>query len=185
MKFGYRQLVCASAIGAFILFVLLSIHSQGSTAPVRSTAGLELMSGSRDVQPHPSAHDNKNPPPRHDRIVRSELTSEQLRSQISQSIQERDYIIPPPERMSVGIPETPNDGELVSYTAFDGTIYSLHQFNGKYTAILIKPADLALFTIGRVRDLLDRVDILYAHFKEFLPLEPAGAGLARIAFVHT
>ena len=51
--------------------------------------------------------------------------------------------------------------------------------------MLLKQVDLDLFTIERVRDFVDRADILYAHFREFLPLEPIGSGLAPIAFVQT
>ena len=98
--------------------------------------------------------------------------------------QERDYISSPVIEPPVPA-QAAADGDIVSYQAFDGTVYSLRQFNGRYTALLLKQQDLDLFTIARVRDLLDRTDILYAHFTEFLPLEPSGTGLARIAFVTT
>jgi hypothetical protein len=75
------------------------------------------------------------------------------------------------------------DGELVTYKAFDGTTYLLQQFTGKYTAILWKPEDLDLYTLPRLRELLDQCDLLYAHYKEIIPTEPAGEGVTSIAFV--
>jgi hypothetical protein len=187
MEFGRKEMARVSGIAVFILLLLLSTQTQSfSVGSSRSKDRLELMSGDSAVQLHQSVQTTRFPGKDFNGFPRSEPdTSLQLLSQVTQSARERDYIIPPPDVPSIQVQAPLSDGDIVSYTAFDGTVYSLHQFNRKYTAILLKQGDLDLFTIERVRDLVDRVDILYAHLKEFLPLEPTGPGLVRIAFVQT
>ena len=75
----------------------------------------------------------------------------------------------------------PPDGSPVTYVAFDGTTYTLREFNGLYVALLIDDVQLAVVGEAFVRRQVDRYDQLYDALKEFLASEPSGAGLLRIA----
>lgn len=97
---------------------------------------------------------------------------------------QRDYIIPLPGAPAQA-PADVADGDTVTYTAFDKTVYSLRQFNGKYTALLLQQADLDKFTLEKVRLTIDRNDVLYTQLVEFLGSEPRGEGLLRVAYVKT
>lgn len=85
----------------------------------------------------------------------------------------------PPALQHVGPPV------IVSYTAFDGTNYTMKEFYGKNTSILIKLADLPVFSEAQAWELVDQADYLYETFKELLGVEPQGSGRLRIAFVDT
>jgi Putative metal-binding motif len=102
---------------------------------------------------------------------RTSLSLDRTQDYVSQSL-------PAPHPMAA-VP----DGELVTYRAFDGTLYSLQQYTGKYTAILIKPEDVHIYTLAQLRELLDQCDLLYANYKELIPAEPVGQGVITIAFV--
>lgn len=75
--------------------------------------------------------------------------------------------------------------ETVTYTAFDGAVYQLQAFRGKNVALLLPDSWLgaAGLTADERRDLLDRSDWFYEHYKELMQAEPAGSGLLTIAGV--
>src|ERR1035437_1695041 len=75
----------------------------------------------------------------------------------------------------------PPDGSLVTYVAFDGTTYTLREFNGLHVALLIGDAQLAVAGETFVRQQIDRYDQIYDALKDFLGSEPSGTGLLRIA----
>ena len=89
---------------------------------------------------------------------------------------QRDYIYPSAQATTAAAAE-PADGDTVNYK---GTL--MRQFNGRYTAVVIKPEDLAAFTLERVRITVDRNDVLYAQFREFLGWEPPGEGLLLVVY---
>jgi len=74
---------------------------------------------------------------------------------------------------------------IVNYTAFNGSNYVMKEFFGKNTSVLIKPADLLIFTEAQSWELVDQADYLYETFKELMGAEPQGTGRLRIAFVDT
>jgi hypothetical protein len=103
----------------------------------------------------------------------------------------RDYIFPNEIDKSrvrrEQLESEPADGSTVSYTAFDGTSYSLIQYNGTYVAFLVQPASLALnrFSVPQLRAFIDHLDVLYTHFSEIMGAEPPGGKLIHMAFVNT
>ncbi len=101
---------------------------------------------------------------------------------------EHDYIYPDAAHMSAvarAAAAEPADGATITYTAFDKTVYTMRQFNGKYTAIIVSQADLDSYTLDKIRILLDRQDVAYAQYVEFLGWEPPGQGLLHVAYVKT
>ncbi len=101
----------------------------------------------------------------------------------------RDYIVPVTTRMfQLSAPNEPPDGSSVSYTSFDNKQYTVTQYNGRYVAFLIQPASLALgrYTVAQLREFIDHLDVLYAHFFDVMGSEPPGSTpLLHIAFVPT
>ena len=104
----------------------------------------------------------------------------------------RDYVYPnqrpiPRDVAAAAAPE-PADGTTVSYKAFDGTQYTLVQYNGTYVAFLIQPSSLALgrYTEAQLRAVIDHIDVTYTHFRDLMGGEPSGTTpLLHIAFVKT
>src|SRR6185436_2094489 len=76
------------------------------------------------------------------------------------------------------------DGEVVTYTSLDGTIYQMYRFNGKWTTNLFEKEDLDKLGIAAVRKLVDEHDILYEAMKEFTGQEPSLTEPLKIAFVN-
>ncbi|WP_437618209.1 MopE-related protein [Sorangium sp. So ce1151] len=97
----------------------------------------------------------------------------------------RDYLMPPedggpsPFALLRDLP----DGTTVTYVAFDSASYSLRQFNGKHTALLLSQALLDEVGLARVRQIIDDADLLYKTKAEITGAEPPGTGLLRIAVV--
>lgn len=110
--------------------------------------------------------------------ARPDRQNEEARRKVLPSELTHDYVLS--NTAVVDLTAVGGDGELVEYRAFDGTAYMLRQYTGKFTAILIKPEDLELYT---VRELLDQCDLLYSYFKELVQPEPPGPALTSMAFV--
>jgi hypothetical protein len=75
--------------------------------------------------------------------------------------------------------------EAVSYRAFDGRIYALTRYAGRFTELLLPTSwiDGAGLDDAARRLLLERADFIYQHAKELMGGEPAGAGRLQIAVV--
>ncbi len=121
----------------------------------------------------------------------SASTSSPPSSSIQSPNAKRDYILPQEINKNrvrrEQLESEPADGSIVSYTAFNGTSYSLTQYNGTYVAFLIQPASLALnrFSVPQLRAFIDHLDVLYAHFHEIMGGDPPGGQLLHMAFVNT
>lgn len=102
---------------------------------------------------------------------------------------DRDYVYPAATRGDSAARRAAilagSDGDLVPYAAIDGKSYVLRQLSGRYVAVLIDDRDLATYTEAAARDLVDRLDVLYAHFTEIMGGEPGGPSLLTVAFVKT
>ncbi len=73
----------------------------------------------------------------------------------------------------------------VSYRAFDGSVYSLNRFVGRFTELLLPDGWVdgnGLDSDAR-RLFVDRADFIYQHAAELLGREPGGEGALQIAFV--
>ncbi len=106
---------------------------------------------------------------------------------------QRDYLLPGESRG--GFTSTPSKAESaqqnnqksasVSYVAFDGASYQLQPRAGRYVTLLLPLAanGTAPFTEDHIEELIDRLDVLYADYRNLMQAEPAGAGSLNVAFV--
>jgi hypothetical protein len=105
--------------------------------------------------------------------------------------EERDYLFPPeaPEAraqvLGVVEPAAPCFGcgkEKVTYRAFDGRVYTLIRYPGRFVALLVPEVFEGGdgFTEDEVRVLLDRSDLMYQHYVDLMQREPDGSGLLPI-----
>ncbi|RPH98869.1 MAG: hypothetical protein EHM68_02810 [Lysobacterales bacterium] len=104
-----------------------------------------------------------------------------------------DYLYPADARG--GYLETPSatqadggpakTGAPVRYRSFAGTAYDLTEHRGRYVTVLLPAAPAAgpFFTAEHVVELVERLDLLYALYREIIGLEPGGSGLLSVAFV--
>jgi hypothetical protein len=72
-----------------------------------------------------------------------------------------------------------------TYRSFAGRSYTLGEHRGRFVSVLV-PASVdegPFFTADHLEELVDRLDALYALYREILQLEPAGSGLLTVAFV--
>lgn len=82
----------------------------------------------------------------------------------------------PPARTLSLLPGDAEDGTTVTDTDWRGTARQLRHFNGKNIALRLYQAELDRVGIGRVRNFIEELDVLYAIKKEFVGLEPNGVG---------
>src|SRR6185295_14605766 len=101
----------------------------------------------------------------------------------------RDYLYPWEASLPLGggaAEADAGDGALVPYhSLYFGEDFMMRQYLGRYVRVLIKEDDLAKAGVGRIRDLIDQYDVLYAQYAEISGGEPAGDGLLTIAFVRS
>jgi len=72
-----------------------------------------------------------------------------------------------------------------NYRSFGGQSYTLGEHRGRFVSVLA-PAGVdegPFFTADHLEELVDRLDELYALYRDILQLEPYGGGLLTIAFV--
>jgi hypothetical protein len=75
-------------------------------------------------------------------------------------------------------------GDLVEYTAINGSRLRLRRFEGVHVAILVPPSALGgALPIPLARVLLDRYDLFYERYLELVGREPYGEGLLPVAWV--
>jgi hypothetical protein len=76
-------------------------------------------------------------------------------------------------------------GGPVSYRAFDGQQYEMLEYGGFHVSALLPAAagDDTGFTADHLREMVDRLDLLYLLYRELLHGEPDGAGRLTVAFV--
>lgn len=103
---------------------------------------------------------------------------------------ERDYILPPTEpglvvlQKQVSPPQVAlGPPAVVQYQAFDGSIYSLTEYPGRYVSLLLPASWIAAIDPAIRATLIDNLDLLYVHMFELIRAEPTGAGLLRVAVV--
>ncbi|MDB5105946.1 MAG: hypothetical protein JWP91_3635 [Fibrobacteres bacterium] len=77
------------------------------------------------------------------------------------------------------------DGGAFSYAAWKGPALPMRQFNGRYTALVLRQADLDAVGIARVRKIIDEQDIVYEAYRTLVGVEPAGAGLLQVAIIDS
>jgi regulation of enolase protein 1 (concanavalin A-like superfamily) len=77
------------------------------------------------------------------------------------------------------------DGSTVTYASWYAGPHIMRQFNGKYTALLLKQAALDAVGIARVRKIIDEQDIVYEAYRTLVGSEPAGTGLLKVAIVDS
>jgi hypothetical protein len=75
-------------------------------------------------------------------------------------------------------------GEHFMYSSFFGEVLALTEFRGRYVSVLLPPSWIDALSLEERRALLDRSDLMYAHFAELMGAEPAGNGPLRIAIVR-
>src|SRR5262245_59977931 len=104
---------------------------------------------------------------------------------------QKDYIFPNPatlrqraQAVSV-LSSNPDGSEVVQYTAFDGTSYTLTRFTGKYVALLLSDTWLSGLSVAERRIFLERADLLYQEYVDLLGAQPGGSGVTTIAIVST
>jgi hypothetical protein len=75
---------------------------------------------------------------------------------------------------------------VVNYMAFDSQSHALVEHRGRHVSVLLPenpPSSGSFFTADHVAELIDRLDIQYALYRELLKVEPRGSGLLKVAFV--
>jgi hypothetical protein len=73
----------------------------------------------------------------------------------------------------------------ISYRAFDGQSYAMQEYRGRHVAVLLpdNTGDSPPFTAEHLEEMVDRLDELYALYRDILQAEPDGSGLLKVAFV--
>ena len=77
------------------------------------------------------------------------------------------------------------DGSTITYASWSVGPQIMRQFNGKYTALLLKQDALDAVGIARVRKIIDEQDIVYEAYRTLVGQEPAGTGLLKVAIVDS
>jgi hypothetical protein len=72
-----------------------------------------------------------------------------------------------------------------TYRSFAGNSYTLGEHRGRYVSVLVPRSvdEGPFFTADHLEELVDRLDELYALYRDILQFEPAGGGLLTVAFV--
>ena len=99
-----------------------------------------------------------------------------------------DYMYPSPQQSKASIAKAASgapsaNGDVVTYTSMDSTVYSLKRYDGLYTSLLMQPATADRIGASNIMKYIDRLDLLYTHFKELVGAEPSGSGLTTVAIV--
>ncbi|HEY4572305.1 MAG TPA: putative metal-binding motif-containing protein [Thermoanaerobaculia bacterium] len=76
-------------------------------------------------------------------------------------------------------------GERVSYMAFNGKVWELTRFQGKYVAILLPDSWMGPEALSeeQIRSFVDRSDLVYRQLMDWEGAEPEGDGLLNIAII--
>jgi hypothetical protein len=100
-----------------------------------------------------------------------------------------DYLFMDPALRAKAVQTLPGTafgtGERVSYTAFNGTVWELTRFQGRYVAILLPDSWMgpAALSAEQIRSFVDRSDLVYRQLMDWEGVEPAGDGLLNIAVI--
>ena len=78
-----------------------------------------------------------------------------------------------------------DEGERVSYTAFNGTTYELTRFHGRHVDVLLPDAwtEPGALSLEQIHNFVDRTDWIYQHFLDLVGEPPAGEGPLPVAIV--
>jgi hypothetical protein len=106
---------------------------------------------------------------------------------------EVDYIFPSEDlsRRAAPVQVLPGPalygGEQVQYQAFNGAVYTLTRFRGRYVAVLLPDSWMGEGKLDEplIEVLVDRSDLLYETYRELVGGEPGPSGLLNIAMVPT
>ncbi|HEX6902532.1 MAG TPA: putative metal-binding motif-containing protein [Thermoanaerobaculia bacterium] len=76
-------------------------------------------------------------------------------------------------------------GDRVTYTAFNGKAHELTRFQGRYVAILLPDSWMgpAALSQDQIRSFVDRSDLIYRQFMDWMGVEPAGEGPLTVAIL--
>ncbi len=105
---------------------------------------------------------------------------------------DRDYLLPGESHGGfIYTPSNTQSGQAaqkqstVNYQAFDGTSYQLEPHAGHFVTILLPTtaSGSTPFTEDQIEELVDRLDILYATYRDLMQGEPDGSGPLTVAFV--
>ncbi len=76
-----------------------------------------------------------------------------------------------------------DEGERVAYTAFNGNIYELTRYHGRYVDVLLPDSWTGALSIEQIRAFADRVDWIYQHLLDLVGAPPDGEGPLPVAIV--